>query len=277
MDRCSSNFSLGERLSVSRFLLSTHIIKCIVKGLVVCLAAHLPVCAQSKNKDDSNSGQATLKDSMDVYNNAQLVLDFYERSGHYQKTHETRLKTDDPDKIHASNDKKYASVMATINDDRLTPQGKRKIKPEEYRVVINRYKYKQRELSDYVLNTDAPMQLFDRRIAPQMIVDYMFTGDHSSPIDNDDVDFKMYDPIAVKPYSKLTPAEKILRDTRYPHKLNKTIKREKTVPANDRETGDEGQDSSFVISGELPDSLRFKRFKTRKEADEFLDAARKVK
>ena len=198
-------------------------------------------------------------------------MDFYEHSGEYSKTHETRINTDDPAKIHATNDKKYASVIATIDNERLTPQGKRKIKPEEYRIVVDKYIYKQRELSDYVLNTDAPMQLFDRRIAPQILVDYMFTGDPNSPINNDDVDFKMYDPIAVKPYSKLTAAEKVLRDKLYPQKMN-TVVRKKTIATANKpeENGDGVTNRSFIISGALPDSLRFKRFKTRKEAETFI-------
>src|ERR1022692_1819688 len=117
-----------------------------------------------------NTEQASLKDSMEVYNNAMAVQDFYERSGQYKKTNETRLTIADPAKAHAGNDKKYNEVVTTISRERLTSQGKRKIRPDEYRINIDKYRYRQRELSDYVLNMDAPMQLFDRRIAPQILV-----------------------------------------------------------------------------------------------------------
>ena len=264
----ATNSVFGQQKQGSICSSIIHIINYVIIVSFISFSDYLPVYGQ-ENK--GKSGKATLKDSMAVYNNAQAVLDFYEHSGQYVKTHETRINTDDPAKIHATNDKKYASVIATIDNERLTPQGKRRIKPEEYRIVIDKYTYKQRELSDYVLNTDAPMQLFDRRIAPQILVDYMFTGNPTSPINNDDVDFKMYDPIAVKPYSKLTPTEKVLRDKLYPQKLNAGSKKKAMETANKPEENGV-TNSSFIISGALPDSLRFKRFKTRKEAETFIKA-----
>ena len=216
---------------------------------------------------------------MEVYANAKMVQDFYERSGMYTKTHERPIKANDPGKLHVGNDKKYEEVKSTINNLRLTPQGKRKIRIDEYRININKYKYKQRELSDYVLNTDAPMQLFDRRIAPQSVVDYLFIGNSSSPINADDVDFKVYDPIAIKPYSKLTPEEKVIRDTRYPASAKPAppptvvkVAKEKVPdnkPAGTKTAKSNGK-SVYLISGNVPDSVRFKRFSSRHEAEEFI-------
>ena len=165
--------------------------------------------------------------------------------------------------------------MKTINNNRMTPHGSRKIKPEEYRINIDKYRYKQRELSDYVLNTDAPMQLFDRRIAPQILVDYSYTGTVISAMNADNVDFKMYDPIAVKPFSRLTPEEKANRITKYPPvaksdtkpvTIEKVTAPKKQPPKPVKKTAQ----STFLISGNVPDSLRFKRFKTRKEAEDFI-------
>ncbi len=218
--------------------------------------------------------RATMQDSMELYNNARLVQDFYERSGMYTKTHERPISASDPAKLHVGNDKKYAEVLSTINKERLTPTGKRKIRIEEYRINISKYKYKQRELSDYVLNTDAPMQLFDRRIAPQAIADYLFVGDNSSPINADDVDFKIYDPIAIKPYSKLTPEEKLIRDSRYPASAKVVpaptiVKVAKEKNGTDKKAKSGGK-SVYIISGNVPDSVRFKRFISRHEAEEFI-------
>ena|GEM_PF-4003817 len=235
-----------------------------------CLFAASQCYAQ---KNNGGNKVATLQDSIDVYNNARAVQDFYERSGQYKKTHETRLNTDDPAAIHASNDRKYNSVLRTIKDERLTTHGRRRITPGEYRITLDKYRYKQRELSDYVLNTDAPMQLFDRRIAPQLLVDYTFTGDPNSPVNNDDVDFKMYDPIAVKPYSKLTAEEKALRNAKYPQVLQKKQPppKEKSVQTkNAPKVAKEPGGSVFIISGAVADSVRFKRFKSRKEAEDYI-------
>jgi len=245
--------------------------------------------SKEKNKNDINIAQATLQDSLAIYNNAKSVQDFYEKSGQYIKTSESRIKSDDLDKIHAGNDKKYEEVLRTINNERYTPQGKRKIRPEEYRVNIDRYKYKQRELSDYVLNTDAPMQLFDRRIAPQLLVDYTMSGNPLNPINDDDVDFKMYDPIAVKPYSMLTPDEKTSRAAKYPAivqsdtkpapaPMEKVVKDkapqkapEKVVTSKaPQQTNEKAAETDFIIAGPVPDSVRFKRFKSKKEAEEYI-------
>ncbi len=256
----------------------TNIIKrynsCLIRTLSVCIIFLSNFFARN-SLAQSTTEQATLKDSLEIYNNAIVVQEFYERTGLYNKTSETRLKTDDPIKIHAGNDKKYAEVLKTINNNRMTPQGSRKIKPQEYRINIDKYRYKQRELSDYVLNTDAPMQLFDRRIAPQLLVDYAYTSYANSAMNADDVDFKMYDPIAVKPYSKLTPEEKAIRNARYPPLTmseSKPAPAEKVAPAKKPQSKPFNNPigSTFLISGNVPDSLRFKRFKTRKEAEDFI-------
>jgi hypothetical protein len=226
---------------------------------------------QSPNIKAAQIGRAGLRDSLDVYNNAKEVQNFYENSGQYVMTHATRLNTDDAAQLHAGNDKKYGEVLRTMGNDRLTPQGKRKIRPGEYRINKDKYRYKQRELSDYVLNTDAPMQLFDRRIAPQLLVDYSYTGNVNSKLNADDVDFKMYDPIAVKPYRLLTPEERKIRDIKYPPvvKTNAKVVLNQKVTKNPQNPVDD-INSDFVVSGDLPDSLRYTRFKSRKEAETFL-------
>jgi hypothetical protein len=223
---------------------------------------------------------ATLKDSLAVYNNAVAVQAFYEKSGLYVRRNEYRLATSDPDKIHAGNDRRYAEVLKTINDYRITPTGRRKIRADEYRIVVDKYRYKQRELSDYVLNTDAPMQLFDRRIAPQVLMDYTMTGAPTSPINDDDVDFKMYDPVAIKPWSMLTAAERADREKRYPRPAKPEAlgtsmpKAEKVAKPMPVASAKAAVITEYVISGALPDSARFKRFKTRKEAEAFIKMLR---
>jgi hypothetical protein len=252
-------------------------VKTTAKALVVLFLPFFTVVArcygQYSNKKAAFADRASLQDSLDVYNNAKAVQNFYENTGKYVKTRETRLNTDDPLLLHAGNDKKYSEVLRTIADDRLTPQGKRRIRAEEYRTNMGKYKYQQRELSDYVLNTNAPMQLFDRRIAPQLLVDYSYTGNTNSALNADDVDFKMYDPVAVKPYSLLTSEERKLRNTKYPPvvKTNATtILSAKIIKAKNTTKPLDEIGTDFVISGDIPDSLRSMRFNSRKDAEEFI-------
>src|SRR4051812_30161304 len=74
---------------------------------------------QSSNVKSIQTDRASLQDSLDVYNNAKEVQNFYENNGKYVKTHETRLNTDDAFQLHAGNDKKYNEVLRTIANDRL--------------------------------------------------------------------------------------------------------------------------------------------------------------
>ncbi len=78
-----------------------------------------------------------------------------------------------------------------------------------------------------VLDPNAPVAVWDKRIKPRSIISRKptvedFPGNAIATFD--------YDPIAVKPYNMLTPAEKIIRDKKYPRSVNKLKSVTKPIP-----------------------------------------------
>lgn len=171
-----------------------------------------------KAKNGIKTKQPTQQDSLDVYNNAKLVNDFYKKSGEYKFTSDLDSNMKANSKYNEENDITNRNINRDIkyNLSFGTSQGLRTIKPEEYRKNIDENKYFQRELSYAVLNTDAPMQLFDRRINPQKQRNY--TRIDKTTQDNlkgDYVELNQYDPIAVKPWDLLTKDERTKRIKEY--------------------------------------------------------------
>ena len=83
-----------------------------------------------------------------------------------------------------------------------------------YYKEIDKNKYFQRELAQHILDTRAPMQLFDKRITPTLSIGY----ENISTLDSmkgDGVEIMTYDPVLVKPVNMLTPEERALRIKKY--------------------------------------------------------------
>jgi hypothetical protein len=102
----------------------------------------------------------------------------------------------------------------------------------EYRKNIDANKFYQRENANGTLNLNAPMQLFDRRINPQLTKTFA-NNNPTSPYFGDHADISIYDPIAIKPVSMLTPKERKEREKKYG-----TINKSKKV-AEEKETDEQ--------------------------------------
>lgn len=164
---------------------------------------------------------ATQQDSLDLYNNAKLVDDFYNKSGKYRRDigKEKEETYRNPNNYNLEND----SANFTLNQNQnlhnistRTNTGERLIKPDEYRKDLDNNRYYQRELAAGILNTDAPMQLFDKRITPQYPRNYSYAGkDINDPLKGDKVQVYQYDPIAIKPWNMESPEEQKERVKKY--------------------------------------------------------------
>ncbi len=172
--------------------------------------------------------QATAQDSLDVYNNAKKVRDFYENSGKYSTTGAWEYPISDFDRENSEAYTRYIQEGA----EHMTPSGKRKLNNEDYRKYIDNNKYYQRERESKTLNMDAPMSLYDRRIIPQKSTLLNYNNKPNDPLNNDLVNLYQYDPIAVKPYKLLTSDEKKIRDKKYPQPIVPS------VPISQSGTGD---------------------------------------
>jgi len=161
----------------------------------------------------------TRNDSLALFNNAVAVNDFYRRND-YSVTQEryganpnvfTNLKSK-ADKV---NDiARLSTRFSALGRPSLnigTPNGRIPVEKIQYYEKIDKNKFKQRELTYGFLNTNAPMQLFDRRIVPNIFTQY------ESPINSpyDIAEVYSYDPVSVKPWDMLAPKEKESRIEKY--------------------------------------------------------------
>jgi len=77
---------------------------------------------------------------------------------------------------------------------------------QQYRRDIDNNKYYQRESSDRILDTRAPMALFDKRIMPNVFNSYNNTAPND-PMNGDGVTIYGYDPLSITPFDMLTPKQ----------------------------------------------------------------------
>jgi hypothetical protein len=169
----------------------------------------------------ANFNKPTTQDSLDLYNNAIALENFYKKSklpyreqdpGAWYKNHMLKTPFKELDEANDSFNQllKIVPKQDVIkNNNAQTLSGLNKIPP--YRKEIDKNKFSQREISQGTLNIDAPMALYDRRIKPTIFTTY----EDDSPFVKDVVEIFKYDPLAVKPVSMLTPKERIEREKKY--------------------------------------------------------------
>lgn len=185
----------------------------------------------------------TMQDSLDLYNNALKVIDFYNKNGYQKSRPDINLKNTAHEKIFkqldTDNDVFNMYKNTKFNDKTkptiTTKKGKTNYSDVEYRKNLDKNKFLQRESAHSILNLDSPMQLFDRRIKPQLEQGYNNYGRGTNNIANDylygDVaEIYSYDPIAVKPVKLLTPKERAERERKY-GSISKTTPVQRTVHA----------------------------------------------
>jgi len=150
---------------------------------------------------------ATRQDSLDIYNNSREVEEYFKD---YEVVSNINVKNmpSNPTDVLDFYLKNYSP------NSLHTPQGVRDVPLSEYRQKIDENKFKQRDMNYVILDTDAPMSLFDRRIMPQSMRN-LKNVDHSSPMHEDYVHNYMYDPIAVAPWDTLSDADKKKRVALY--------------------------------------------------------------
>lgn len=160
------------------------------------------------SKKQQVPNKPTAADSLALYNNAKQVAAYYNNSDYSVETTSTNVKNFDRDNRAA-----YISFIGN-EDGNLTENGLRKIKPDEYRKDIDNNRYYQREQLYNILDTRAPMTLFDKRIIPQSYTISSNTNSKSN-LSGDAIGLYRYDPIAVKPFNMLTPSERTERIQKY--------------------------------------------------------------
>lgn len=165
----------------------------------------------------------TSADSLALYNNALQVQNYYKSNPNYRLNSTTSYPKDS--NLIPSLDRDNEIMQGKLKDrdypatDRTFAtsgdiSGDASFRPEEYRKNIDSNRFLQRESFSNILDTRAPMSLFDRRISPQSSSKY--TNDNEQDrMDGDAVSLYTYDPIAVKPWNLLTPEERQQRIQKY--------------------------------------------------------------
>lgn len=194
--------------------------KNIITALLLLCSLHLS--AQCRDIYGSAADCPTDEDSLTLYNNALRVIQFYDSNKLYKLTNSEKLESNSA-KAGVFEDLKEARRMFNIirrelrsmPDDKFTtgkPNPKYKdITYSKYYADIDEYRFYQRELENQIVNADAPMSMYDSRIAPIMVNTYK-CDDSSSVYFNDLVNIPLYVPVVVKPFALLTEPELIIRN-----------------------------------------------------------------
>ena len=164
--------------------------------------------------------KATAEDSLAIYKNAVALKNFYKTNNYKAK----QL----PLPVHPWEDVENARNQV-LNERNSSDFNFRTLKPNEYYQKVDDYKFKQRDLPILnsknlglgILNTNAPMALYDARIKPNLFTKYEHQGDKKAAIryfkygkkedfikgHQDVAGVFSYDPISIKPSNLLTVKE----------------------------------------------------------------------
>jgi hypothetical protein len=172
------------------------------------------------------SNRATTQDSLDVLNQQKLVDDYYIKKKYDLNSSEPYDKKVSIGKILDDDYNSFITMpYVSIPGPNTTPDNGRisvdaKAIKDLYRVNKNKNQLYQRESTSGMLDTRSPMPLYDKRIMPQLIKKYS-NMDYEDNMFGDVVELVTYDPIAIKPISKMTPEERLERERKYPGTIPK--------------------------------------------------------
>lgn len=179
-----------------------------------------PLKSMKKNVDASND-LPTKADSIALYNNSKQVQDYYKNKKYSNVGTFFNKQEVNPKYFSNKLDKEFNSFQdsnhrpgTVVPVNNSTHNETITIPENMFRKIIDKNKLYQRENANFILDTRAPMQLYDRRIAPTQSSSFS-NEDKNDSMYADYVGIDTYDPILIKPVSMLTPAEKELRIKRY--------------------------------------------------------------
>lgn len=158
------------------------------------------------------NNKATTQDSLNLYNNSISVQKYYNNPNYKDRviekvnTNNTIFKKLDSTAAWYEKKKKDGNLVSVPSDDN-TRRIEKSLSQVEFRKNIDKNKFYQREDQNTIIDTRAPMQLFDRRIIPQKFyqaVNKQISGGPRDPMGGDYVSMYQYDPIVIKPAAMKT-------------------------------------------------------------------------
>ena len=190
--------------------------------IILSLFLSMPAFNQCKDVYGNEVECPTENDSLTVYNNALKVYEFYENNKIYKKTRTREVLTDsdkrDVFEMLVQARKMFSVIRREVA--KLQPSkfavGKTSAKYKDityaqYYQEVDEYRFYQREMENQIVNSSAPIPIYDNRICPIIVNEYKCV-DSTSEYFGDLVNLPLYVPVVVKPYMLLTAAELILRN-----------------------------------------------------------------
>ena len=156
---------------------------------------------------DPQGNQPNYNDSLQLYANSKKIEDYY-KNYHFENRTPFTGNIDEDSKDDISRFNSHERHAQTKNGNIQLPMS------AYYLQLPDKNKFMQRESALGILDTDAPMSLYDRRIQPQFNDGYT-NIEQGNPLKGDLVVINQYDPLAVKPYKLLTESEKKQRIEKY--------------------------------------------------------------
>ena len=189
---------------------------------ILLLLQTLSLKAQCKDIYGSNTDCPTSEDSLVIYNNALKVTDFYNNNKSYKLTSSKEI-LNNSDSRGVFEDLREARRMfniirrelSSIKDDKFSAgkpnPGYKDITYSQYYSEIDENRFYQRELENQIVNSEAPISMYDIRISPIYVNTYTCI-DSASNYFNDLVNIPLYVPVVVKPVALLTEPELLIRN-----------------------------------------------------------------
>lgn len=192
---------------------------------LMLLTQHVMPYAQCKDIYGSRVPCPTDQDSLVIYNNALKIMEYYENNKNYELTSSIEV-TSDSERREVFEDLRNArrfffvirrelKQMDTKYDKFVTNDTKnskyKDITFSQYYSEVDDYRFYQREIENQIVNTNAPMGIYDSRISPVIVNTYR-NNDTSDVYYGDMVNIPLYVPVTVKPFALLTEPELELRN-----------------------------------------------------------------
>lgn len=187
-----------------------------MKILSILLAILCPALSFAQCKDiyGAKCECPTEQDSLLIYNNAIVVVEFYDKNKSYILKSSTEFagnqeKREVFDKLEDAR-RMYHVLRRSLKTMSDNPNYK-DITYKNYYNSIDDNRFYQRELENQIVNSDAPFPIYDNRIAP-ILMNIYECNDTGSVYFGDLVQIPLYIPVVVKPYDLLTSTELALRN-----------------------------------------------------------------
>jgi hypothetical protein len=181
----------------------------------------------------------TVNDSLEIYQNAVKVYEFYHRNKTYKPVKTVRIKSAEDQRMvyekMLESRKMYFVLRNNKNNKKVSGKtqfehsvGYKDVGYNQYFNQVSAHRFRQRDLENQIINAESPFPLYDNRIAPIVINEYKCL-DSSSKYFGDIVNIPMYIPVVVKPQGMLSKAELAERNSLLGIVVQETPEEKETV------------------------------------------------